>query len=232
MRHVAIVEDDRVLNDHFARLLGDLPDIDIVQAYDREAGEKVVCSGTLDLVVLDVDLGGGTKNRYAGFRLLSDLNGQRCAAIVVSGMPEENLKGLALSLLAYDFIDKPVDDLVFVSKVERALGWNFDTDVIGHSRKDWPEELTLDPDRPPNVRWKGHPVRLTITELSIVYCLVDTPGKAVEYGRLGKTMKSTVSPSALATHITGVRKKFIDVDARFDRIDVEPGRGYVWKTTR
>jgi DNA-binding response OmpR family regulator len=161
---------------------------------------------------------------------LADLSGRGCTAIVVSGMPESNLSALSLSLRAYDFIEKPVDSLVLQTKVEQGLNWEVAAGAAAASVSRWPAELAVDSDRPPNLRWRGELLHLTITELSIVYCLVAVAGKAVDYAKLSRAMKSAVSQAVLTTHVRGVRKKFLDIDPKFDRIDVEPGKGYVWKT--
>ncbi len=233
MRRVAVIEDDKATNDHLRGLLETLPDLDVVQAFDRETAESIISAQRFDLVVIDIDLGQVPKNKYAGFALLLQLSGKGRATIVVSGMPEENLQAVSLSLSAYDFIGKPINDLDFLNKAEHALEWeasdNGGNEVGVHA---WPDGLQLDPARKPGLLWKGKPVRLTLTELSIVHCLIEPPGRVVEYSRLAKTMKSSVSPKALATHMTGVRKKFIDVELTFDQIDSEPGKGYVWKTGR
>lgn len=231
MRHVIVVEDDAATNDRLKELLEAIQMITVVQTFDRTTAEGVINSTHLDLAIVDIDLGHGPKDKYAGFTLLADLSKKGCTTIVVSGMPEENLKEVSLSLNAYDFIGKPITDLDFINKVEHALAWETSEAGMGpvavHA---WPEGLAPDLSRKPTLLWKGRAVRLTLTELCIVHCLVESPGHVVEYNRLAKSMKSSASSKALATHMTGVRRKFIDVDPSFDRIDSEPGKGYVWKT--
>ncbi len=233
MRRVVVVEDDAATNEHLKELLQAMPGVSVVQALDRTTAEAVINSNQLDLAIVDIDLGQGPKNKFAGFALLAELSKKGCTTIVVSGMPEDNLKEVSLSLSAYDFIGKPINDLDFINKVEHALAW----EATEASRNQvgvqaWPDGLGPDPSRKPGLLWNGRPVRLTLTELGIVHCLIEPPGQVVEYSRLAKTMKSSNSSKALATHMTGVRKKFIDVDPGFDQIDAEPGKGYVWKTER
>lgn len=231
MPRIAIVEDDPATNQRLRTLIEGSMEAEVVQAFDRTQAEQLVLSARWDLVVMDIDLGQGPKNRYAGLALLAQLGRSGCPTIVVSGMPEENLQDVALSLHAYEFIAKPINDLDFIHKVEHALAWETSdpgTDLFG--THGWPQGLQPDPARKNQLTWKGRPLRLTLTELSIVHHLVEQPGEVVEARRLAKNLKSAGSHKAVAVHMSGVRKKFHDVDPEFDRIGTEPGKGYVWKT--
>lgn len=231
MPRIAIVEDDPATNDRLRALLEESMEAVVTQAFDRTQAEQLLSSSRWDLVVMDIDLGHGPKNRYAGLALVAQLGRSGCPTIVVSGMPEENLQDVALSLHAYEFIAKPINDLDFIHKVEHALAWEASDagkDLFG--THGWPPGLLPDPARKNQLLWKGQPLRLTLSELSIVHHLVERPGEVVEARRLAKNLKSAGSPKAVVVHMSGVRKKFHDVDPDFDRIGTEPGKGYVWKT--
>lgn len=233
MYRIAIVEDVLIDSDRLKSLIEDSMEAQVLQAFSRIEAERLLSSEQLDLVIMDIELGGGPKNRYGGLTLLSEMRGKTWPTIVVSGMPEENLRGVALSLHAYEFIAKPVDDHDFIHKVEHALAWEnseVGRDLLGSHG--WPDGLQPDPNRKNQLLWKGRPVRLTITELSVVQCLIEQPGKVVENRRLVANLKSTVSAKALAAHMSGARSKFREVDPQFDRIENEPGKGYVWKVDR
>ena len=47
--------------------------------------------------------------------------------------------------------------------------------------------------------------------------------------RLMRDAELTVDDSTITSHIKRMRKKFIEVDAAFDRIDTVYGIGYRWK---
>lgn len=231
MYRIAIIEDVRIDNDHLKSLIETCIEAEVFQAFDRVGAERLLESEKLDLVIVDIELGGGPKNRYAGLTLLSEMRDRECPTIVVSGMPEENLRGVALSLHAYEFIVKPIDDHDFLHKVEHALAReSSDAGKDLFTAHGWPEGLEPDPKRKNKILWNGQPVRLTITELSIVQCLIEQPGRVVENTRLIANLKSTVSEKALASHVSGARSKFREVDPKFNRIENEPGKGYVWKT--
>lgn len=231
MPRIAIIEDVTIDSDRLKKLIKQAaPEAVVLQAYSRAEAEKILEQERLDLVIMDIELGSGAKDRYAGLNLLKGTRRKDCPTIVVSGMPESNLRGVALALEAYEFIAKPVDDQDFINKVEHALAWektDLGRDLFG--QHGWPEGLAADPKRKNRLLWKGNSVQLTMTELSIVQCLIDEPGKVVENKRLIANLKSTFSTKALATHVFGVRSKFREVDDTFDRIQNEPGKGYVWK---
>lgn len=231
MHRIAIIEDVAVDSARLKALIESSFEAEVVQAYSRSEAEDILAKERLDLVIMDIELGGGPKNRYAGIALLSEMRDKPWPTIVISGVPEENLRGLALTLHAYEFIAKPVDDQDFIHKVEHALAWeksDAGKDLFGTTG--WPDGLSADPIRKNKLRWKGKPLQLTITELSIVQCLIEQPGRVVEAKRLLANLKSTNSPKALAAHVSGARGRFRDVDPTFNRIVNEPGKGYVWKT--
>lgn len=70
-----------------------------------------------------------------------------------------------------------------------------------------------------------------MTEYRLVYKLLKTPGIAVNKDALADEMGSATAHGVLATHISGIRKKFKDVDSQFVAIETEPGKGYAWRSS-
>lgn len=233
MPRFAVIEDKQVVNDRLKSLLLTIPGAEVEQAFGLLEGQELLKKKLFDVVVLDIELGDGPKEKYGGLSILADLTGKRITTIVVSGMPEENLPELAISLKAYDFIAKPINELDFINKVEHALEWASDAEREGDSATDrtWPPNLEPDPSRYFGLRWKSKPVRLTLTQLRLVHCLAAQPGQPVEYEKLAKQLDSTSSHRAIATHLSEARQRFLLIDPKFDAIDSEPGKGYVWKTS-
>jgi len=236
MRKVLIVEDDRQLNDTLKGLVLKVRDTEVIQAHDRTSAETALrLSGTFALMVVDVKLGDDPREKLSGFTLLKMLNGMPTVAIVVSGMPDDMLSEFSISLQAFDFIGKPINPMDFVHKVELALSMHeqllrdVPPDVAPSA---FPVGLTADPKRKLGLCWKTQPVMLTMTQLRLVHCLIDPPNAVVGYSALGRQLNTvTSSPKTIATHMTGVRGKFVDVDSSFNAIDSEPGKGYVWRVT-
>lgn len=231
MIRIAIIEDVREDSDSLKALVQSSLEAEVRQAFNKAEAETLLKEEKFDLVIMDIELGTGPKNRYAGLGLLSDIRAS-WPTIVVSGMPEDNLRGLALTLHAYDFIAKPVDERDLINKIEHALEWSSsdagrDLSIQGGL----PEGLTADPQRKNRYLWGGRPVPLTMTQLSILQCLIEEPGQVVDTRNLVRNLKSGMTAKAIATQLSNVRTRFRDVDPEFDRIENEPGRGYRWKTS-
>lgn len=231
MIRIAIIEDVREDSDNLKALILNSFEAEVLQAFTKEEAESLLKDEKLNLVLMDIELGTGPKNRYAGLGLLSDIRAS-WPTIVVSGMPEDNLRGLALTLHAYDFISKPVDEQDLINKIEHALEWSkSDAGKDLTTQHELPAGLTADPQRKNRYLWKGKPVPLTMTQLSLLQCLLERPGATVETRNLARNLKSGMSAKAIATQLSNARTRFRDVDPDFDRIDNEPGRGYFWKTS-
>jgi DNA-binding response OmpR family regulator len=229
MTRIAIIEDVHEDSDNLKALIHSSLEAEVRQAFTKAEAESLLKEEKFDLVIMDVELGAGPKNRYAGLGLLSDIRAS-WPTIVVSGMPEDNLRGLSLTLHAYDFIAKPVDEQDLINKIEHALEWsNSEAGKDLTTQHGLPEGLTADPQRKNRYLWNGKPVPLTMTQLSILQCLIERPGTVVETRNLVKNLKSGMTAKAIATQLSNVRTRFRDVDSDFDRIENEPGRGYRWK---
>jgi DNA-binding response OmpR family regulator len=233
MLKVAIIEDDESTNKHLCQLISGY-DVEVVPAYTREDAIKLVKSQRFDVVIVDVDLGPGPKEKYAGFEILTLLNGAQTVTLVVSGAPHPNLQELAISLQAYDFIGKPIPELSFINKFEHALKTaqmqEGDNVVSLGSEVALPPNLTKDPKIQYGLRWKGTLVRgLTLTQLRLVACLIEQPGTPVRRAALAHQLGTSNAAAAIATHMSEIRKQFVEIDPEFSQIQPEPGVGYVWK---
>lgn len=226
MATIVVVEDDIATNNEYREVLETIPNTLVLQAHTYEEAKRIIGQGGLDLLLIDIDLGGPVKGQLRGFDLLQEF-GHETAAIIVTGMPEETLHATALKLKAYDFIRKPIQDPDLLNKVTHALG--FTAAMAAKSADSWPPNLDPDVDRPPNLLWKKKAVNLTLTELTIVHCLARRAGETIPHDKLAAAMKTGDSSRALAQHMAGVRKKFLDADPAFDQIETDPGTGYRWR---
>ena len=224
---ILVVDDERATNDSHRDIVNTLGNVLVVQATDYSEAKRQIQAHDPDLLLLDIDLGGRVKGEMQGFELLREYGG-RIPAVIVTGMQEDNLQAIALTTLkAYEFVRKPAKAIDLLNKVKHAL--NYALGNAGERAEDkWPEHLAPDADRPPNLLWRGKPVVLTLTELTIVHCLARNAGKTVGHDMLIEAMKTGDSVSALAQHMVGVRKKFTSVDKGFNRIKPDPGVGYRW----
>jgi DNA-binding response OmpR family regulator len=231
MPTIAIIEDDESLNNHLKSLVSTIADAAISQYFNRLSAEEAILENDFDLVILDIELGQGPKDKYGGISILSRLTEKRTVTVVVSGTSEESLPSIVITLRAYDFISKPIDEISFINKIEHALLSSKDPVLPNQASqfiKQWPVGLSPDPDSNPGFLWKGQKVRLTLTHTRIINCLINPPGQTVVYAKLAKQLDSSNAPSAIATHMTGIRQRFTDIDPTFNAIIPDPGKGYVW----
>jgi len=225
MANIALIEDDRAISDKHRDILNSINGVIVSQAFNYTDAVRLISRNSFDLLVVDIDLGGPVQGQYQGFDILRDF-GAKITTIIVTGMPEDNLHAIALKLKAYEFINKPVGSADLVNKVQHALGFD---DRTAPNQAAWPRGLAPDVKRAPHVTWNGRPVGLTLTELTIVHQLANHVGTTVEHRTLSQALErgtEKIPPS----HIVGVRKKFLEVDRSFDRIESDPGLGYFWKT--
>ncbi len=234
MRKVLIVEDDVSVNDNLKSLVLKIRDTEVRQAYNRASAEDFLRSEEFALLIADVKLGEDPRERLSGLSLLRLLGERPTVAIIVSGMPEDMLPELAISLQAYDFISKPISGLDFINKVEHALAFQED---LQRSNGDsnvstLPKGLEHDPKRKFGLKWRHKPVLLSLTELRLVHCLIERPNTVVDYETLAEQLKGPIENTrkTINSHMTGARRNFTNVDENFDAIDSEPGRGYIWRS--
>jgi DNA-binding response OmpR family regulator len=224
MARVALIEDHRATSDKHRDILNSIDGVVVSQAFTYSEAVQLISQAEFDLLVVDIDLGGSVPGQYEGFDILRDF-GTKITTIVVTGMAEENLHAFALKLKAYEFINKPVTPVDLVNKARHALGFDHRPP---EKQTAWPEGLELDAKRAPHVSWKKNPIDLTLTELTIVHQLANHAGETVEHRKLAKAL-DLITDKVPASHILGVRKKFLAVDRSFDQIQSDPTLGYYWK---
>lgn len=229
MTNIAVIEDDRALNDLYRDLIGDIPGVIVHQAYNSTEGRRLLSGGGIDLVVLDIELDPGTTKPRSGFDLLTEF-GREMAIIIVTGMPEDNLHELSIQLKAFEFVRKPANAIDLLHKVRHALHFeNSETLRASKVQQSWPMGLSMDPACPTTMLWKGNRVNLTMAELTIALLLAQRQGRTVTYAELGVALTSGNSSRVLNQHMSGARRAFREVDKTFDRIGTDPSKGYLWK---
>ena len=148
--------------------------------------------------------------------------------IFLTSRDEELDRVLGLELGADDYLGKPFSMRELIARVRvlfrraaRRASGNEDTVISVGS-------LDLDPQRF-IVRWKGHPIDLTVTEFLMLQALVRHPGHVKtrqQLTREGYPHDNYVSERTIDSHVKRIRKKFEAVDPQFDRIDTVYGMGY------
>ena len=97
--------------------------------------------------------------------------------------------------------------------------------------------LKLFPDRH-RASWNDHEVSLTLREYAIVEQLAQQPGQDLQYRCLYDAVRGTGFSAGIGTDgyqvnvrafIKRIRRKFRDIDPKFDAIENYPRFGYRWR---
>ncbi len=226
MRNVLIVEDEAVMREELRRILKEVPDIEVHEAVDTKSARQLMSVVKYQVALVDIKLGPGVMDQYAGMQIIGELREQGCVPLIVSGTGDDTLRGITATMWGYDYLTKPVAPADLVNKVIGALELS-ERAQTGKESADWPAGLTEKSGEQGRVYWRGKAVNLSLTEYRLVSNLADTPGKVVANAALIKAMKSGNSASALASHLSNVRGKFREVDKGFGHIKGK-GDGYCW----
>jgi len=226
-RHIAIIEDDPAIGANYADALS--AHGYAVRLYaDRESAMAGLRDRPPDLVLLDIGLGGEPD---AGFALCRELRGRSATLPIIFLTARDNefdmVAGLRLG--ADDYVTKSVSLPHLLARVA-AL---FRRAALGTAAEGGEDSLNrgalgIDLKRF-TVRWNGRAVDLTLTEFWLVHALARHPGHVKNREQLMAEAHIVVDDSTITSHIKRMRRKFIVVDAAFDRIDTVYGMGYRWK---
>lgn len=226
-RTIAIVEDEPLIRENYADVLRR-------QGYDvntypgRKLAMEAFKSRLPNLALIDIGLGGEVDG---GFTLCRDLRAlSPTLPIIFLTARDSDFDTVAgLRMGADDYLTKDVSLHHLLARIS-ALFRRSDLLSSPPSQDDIVEreQLHIDMKRFA-VTWQGEPVDLTLTEFWMVHALAKFPGHVKDRDQLMRDAELTVDDSTITSHIKRMRKKFIEVDADFDRIDTVYGIGYRWK---
>lgn len=113
---IAFIDDDKNIRDLYKRIITDkFSNIEeIFEAGSAKEGISLLKTVSVDLLILDIDLGDGT-----GFDVLQEVKPYNFSLIFSTAFNEFAIKAFKFSAL--DYILKPVDEKEFADAVERAI---------------------------------------------------------------------------------------------------------------
>ena len=225
-RRIAVIEDEETIREGIAFALrreGHQPETfdDGLTAWDQFA------RGLPDLVILDIGI-----PRMDGLELCRRLRArtEHLPIIFVTSREEEFDRVLGLELGADDYLCKPFSMRELMARVKVLLRRADRSEAVrdAQDRVLVAGELTLDPLRL-SASWKGHPVSLTVTEFLVLQSLARRPGVVRTREQLMEDAypdRVSVSDRTIDSHVKRIRRKFVVVDAGFERIEGVYGAGY------
>jgi two-component system OmpR family response regulator len=227
-RHLALVEDDDVIRANYVDLLSQAGFR--VTAY---AGKRDALQGFADLpdlVLLDITMG---RERDAGFELCAELRRRSptLPIIFLTSHDGEVDKISGLRLGADDYLTKDVSIDYLIVRIEALFRRRAallvapqmlpPTHVSTNGRLAINEELSA-------VSWRDRRVNLPLTQFWMLRELTLQPGKVLSHADLMRAAKIVVEPNTVTAHVKAIRDAIRQIDADFDGIRTERGRGYRW----
>lgn len=226
-RTIAIVEDDPAIRANYADALRRHGYE--VAAYGSRPEALAAFRGRLpDLAIIDIGLG---DEPDGGFDLCRELRGlsARLPILFLTARDGDFDIVAGLRLGADDYLTKDISLPHLLARIA-ALFRRSDAAAEAAPQEEVLERgaLKIDAKRLA-VHWRGALVDLTLTEFWMVHTLARFPGHVKDRDQLMRDANLVVDEGTITSHIKRIRRKFLAVDAAFDRIDTVYGMGYRWK---
>ncbi|CAN96520.1 Response regulator [Sorangium cellulosum So ce56] len=228
MGRILLIEDDTALADVLSLAVEDAGHA-VLRACDGVEGLRRIEGAGPDLVISDVNM-----PRLDGFSLCRRLREAKnlVPIILLTSRDAEIDQALGLELGADDYVVKPFSTRVLLARVHALL--RRQEIRAGASRAGCVVALgalQLDPERL-EVRYRGAPVTVTLTEFRLLEALVARPGVVFSRNQLlelARNDDSTVDARLVDTYVRRLRRKMEAVDPAFERIETVIGAGYRWR---
>lgn len=202
--------------------------------YDGASGLAALENDPPELAILDVKM-----PRLDGMEVLRRLRRTSDTPVIILTSKDEEIDEiLGFNLGADDYIHKPFSQRLLIERVKAVLrraDRSDANDAAGPSgeatRALKRGKLTLDSARH-DCLWNGKPVRLTVTEFLLLQSLAQRPGFVKSRDNLMDAAYEDqvyVDDRTIDSHVKRMRKKFREVDPKFDAIETLYGVGYRYR---
>lgn len=229
MARILLVDDDDALLAVLQLAFGEAGH-EVVVAHDGREGLALAERESPALLVTDVNM-----PRLDGFALVRTLRerGHGLPILVLTARDDEIDEALGLELGADDYVTKPFSNRVLLSRVAALLRRQALRDGDDRSARAPRKlgDLELDEERL-EVRWKGHAIETTMTELRLLETLTRRPGVVLSRDAVLERIRgdgTVVAPRIIDTYVNRLRRKLEAIDDGFDRIETVIGAGYRWR---
>lgn len=216
---IAVVEDEpEVLETIIYNF--ELEGFEVTSARSGEAGLALIHDQLPSLVILDLMLP-GLDGYSVCQQLKSDPDTADIPIIIVSAKSEESDIVIGLGMGADDYLPKPFSPRELLARAKAVLRrcspqttWQQERNTVGPLEIDLAtHEITVD----------GKPLKLTVTEFTILYQLASQPGRTLTREQLLRALGSVVVARNIDVHVRAIRKK---LGARRRLIETVRGVGY------
>lgn len=231
MKKIAIVEDDEDQRENYADALKQ-HGYDVSTYSNRPTALAGMRENMPDLAMLDIML---EDEMDGGFDLCRDLRmlSPKLPIIFLTARDSDIDRVSGLRLDAWDYLTKPINMqflTVRITSLFRIVD-SLDNQDNASESEDIIQRgsLYIDPNSM-TITWKEQNLSLTLTEFWLIEAMARRPNQVKSYDNLMQiTKQSYVERNTINGYIRRIRKKFTDIDVKFDRIETVFGIGYKWK---
>jgi two-component system OmpR family response regulator len=228
-KRIAIVEDDPAIRENYASALRK-QGYDVVTYTSRQEAEQAFYQRLPDLAVVDIGL---NEEIDGGFMLCQQLRSLSKTLPIIFFTARDNdydtICGLRMG--ADDYLTKDISLPHLLARIaalfrrtELLNQPQIQTELIQTGA------LIMDANRM-TVHWYENPIALTVTEFWMLHAIAKYAGHVKSRQQLMDESKMVVDDTTITSHIKRIRKKFVELDADFDRIETVYGMGYRWKSS-
>jgi len=225
-RKIAIVEDEPAIRENYADVLR-RQGYEVNTYSNRPTAIAAFRQSLPDFAILDIGL---EDEAEGGFNLCLELRAlSSTLPIIFLTARDSELDSISgLRLGADDYITK---DISLPHLGARIAALFRRTEVLqAPPTQDSVIErgsLAIDMNRM-RVTWNGSPIDLTLTEIWLIHALARYPGHVKNREQLMAEASIVVDDSTITSHIKRIRRKFAQLDPKFDAIQTVYGMGYRW----
>ncbi len=227
-KRIALVEDDPAIRENYASALTK-QGYEVLTYANRSSAEEAFAKRLPDLAIVDIGL---EDEIDGGFALCQQLRGLSKTLPIIFFTARDNdydtICGLRMG--ADDYLTKDISLPHLIARIaalfrrtELLNQPQIQTDLIQNGA------LNMDTNRM-TVSWQEQPIELTVTEFWMLHAIVKFAGHVKSRQQLMDESKMVVDDTTITSHIKRIRKKFVQIDTDFDRVETVYGMGYRWKT--
>lgn len=229
MYNILVCDDDREIVEAISIYLS-TEGYQVFKAYDGMEALSILKKESIQLLLIDIMM-----PRLDGIRATMKLREQsNIPVIILSAKSEDADKILGLNIGADDYVTKPFSPLELVARVKSQLRRYTTLNTVEDKKREMQGELliidglTLD-NESKQVSVDGEEVRLTPIEFSILYFLMQHPGRVFSTSQIYEHIweeEAIGADNIVAVHIRHIREK-IEINPKEPRyLKVVWGQGY------
>lgn len=226
-KQIALVEDDQALRDNYVSALSK-QGYEVKTYANRQQAEMAFAKQLPDLAIVDIGLEDEIDGGFAVCQTLRSLS-KTLPIIFFTARDNDYDTICGLRMGADDYLTK---DISLPHLLARIAALFRRTELLNEPQvpSDIIEsgDLLMDAKRM-TVKWKGQFIELTVTEFWMLHAIAKYAGHVKSRQQLMDESKMVVDDTTITSHIKRVRKKFVQIDASFDRVETVYGMGYRWK---